>query len=219
MAGFVIMHRDILEWEWYQSPTVSRLYFHLILRVNYTDKRWQGILVKRGQLITSNENLALELKLSIQQIRTALQKLLEGNYIKLNATSRFTLITLINYDKFQTYESIANKPITSKQQTNNKPITTTKQSKKENKVNKLTIEGRLEKFKKQVFEHTQYDFKILNIFFNYWSELNSSQTKMRKEKDDFFNIEMRLEKWVQNENHDMPKFQKQKDLSRIKSNR
>ena len=75
MAGFVIMHRDILEWEWYQSPTVSRLYFHLILKVNYTDKKWLGILVKRGQLITSYNHLAIELKLSTQMIRTAIQKL------------------------------------------------------------------------------------------------------------------------------------------------
>ena len=107
MAGFVIIHRNILEWEWYEHPSVSRLYFHLILKVNYTDKKWQGILVSRGQLITSYNHLAIELSLSFQKIRTALQKLQDSGYIKVSSTNRYTLITLHNYDKFQSSKAIS----------------------------------------------------------------------------------------------------------------
>ena len=49
MVGFIFLHRDLLEWEWYQSSEVSRLYIHLLLKANYTDKKWQGNEVKRGQ--------------------------------------------------------------------------------------------------------------------------------------------------------------------------
>lgn len=203
MVGYVLIHRDIMDWEWYQSPNVSRLYFHLIFKVNFKDKKWQGNLVERGQLITSYNHLAIELNLSVQVIRTALQKLLEGGYIKIKPTNRFTLITLVNYDKFQTAKSESNKPInnqrTLRKQSGNKLSTTTKEGNKEKKVNKEKIEVRRENFKNQVFEHSQYDFKILNAFYDYWSELNSNKTKMRFEKDDYFDTDIRLKKWVENE--------------------
>ena len=203
MAGFVIIHRDIMEWEWYQSPTVSRLYFHLILRVNYTDKKWQGILVKRGQLITSNEHLAIELKLSIQTIRTAIQKLKKGKYIGVETTNRYTLITLCNYDKFQSAPSVFNKQSanqkTIKKLLNNKSLTPTKQSNKEKKINNKTIEERRIKFKNDVFVHSQFKLEILESFFDYWSELNISKIEMRFETEHFFEVEKRLKKWLANE--------------------
>lgn len=203
MAGFVIMHRDILDWEWYQSPTVSRLYFHLILRVNYTDKRWQGILVKRGQLVTSNNHLAIELKLSIQIIRTAIQKLQEGKYIGVETTNRFTLITLYNYDKFQSSTSVSNKQNTNqktnKKLSNNEPVTTTKQSNKEKKNNNKTTEERRLKFKNEVFAHSQFSKELLSDFFNYWSETDRDKKLMKHENQDFFEIDKRLEKWKKNE--------------------
>ncbi|WP_152611281.1 hypothetical protein [Psychroserpens mesophilus] len=171
--------------------------------MNFKDKKWQGHLVERGQLITSNNHLATELKLSVQVIRTALQKLHEGGYIKIKATNRFTLITLINYDKFQSSKAENNKPVinqvTIKKHTSNNQITTTKESNKENKTNKKTIDDRRERFKKQVFKHSQYEIKVLESFYDYWSELNSDKSEMRYETERFFEIKKRLKKWLANE--------------------
>lgn len=203
MVGHVLLHRYIMEWEWYQSPHVVRLYFHLILKANFKDNKWQGQLVKRGQLITSNKNLAAELRLSVQSIRTALSKLRETDYIKIKTTNRFTLITVVNYNEYQTARSKNNKPTnsqtTERQQSNNNQSTTTKEGNKEKKVNKEKIEDRCKKFKKQVFAHSQYDLKILESFFNYWSELDTQVEQMRFENQRFFEIDKRLEKWKLNE--------------------
>lgn len=203
MAGFIQLKRDIMDWEWYQDPNVFRLYMHLMLKANFKDKRWQGQLIKRGQLVTSYGHLASELMLSVQSIRTALSKLQESGYIILSPTNRFTLITVVDYEKNQSPHPNSNKltntPVTIQQQSNNKPLTTTKERKKNNKVNKEKIEVRRQDFKKQVFEHSKYDFKILKGFYDYWSEFNSNKLKMRFEKDDFFEIEKRLEKWSANE--------------------
>ncbi len=197
------MHRDLMEWEWYQSPNVVRLYFHLIFKVNFKDKKWQGQLVKRGQLITSNNHLATDLRLSVQTVRTAIQKLQDSGYIKIKSTNRFTLITLVNYDKFQSAKGENNKPVNnqtaSKKHTANSQVTTTKESNKENKSNNEKIEIRLKNFEKKVFALSQFDLKILKGFFDYWSELNSEKTVMRFEKDEFFDINTRLKKWALNE--------------------
>lgn len=206
MIGHVILHRDVMEWEWYQNSNVFRLYVHLILKANFKDKMWQGQLIKRGQLITSISHLASELMISVQSIRTALSKLEHSNNIVLKSTNRFTLITIVNYNKYQTAKSYINNQhnnqVTNNQHSNNKQSTTTKErnnNNNNNKVNKEKIEARLVKFKKQVFEYSKYDLKILKSFYDYWSELNVNKTKMRFEKDEFFEIEKRLEKWVANE--------------------
>lgn len=198
-----MLSRDIIEWEWYHSPNVFRLYIHLLLKANFKPKKWQGQVIKRGELITSIGHLSSELMITNQSIRTALSKLESSGYIILRPTNRYTLISLVNYDNLQTFTSKSNKnnstQLTSRQQSNNKQLTTTKERDKVNKVNKEKIEERRENFKKQVFENSQYDLKILNSFYNYWSEFNSNKSKMRCEKDGFFNVQKRLERWGANE--------------------
>ncbi|MFD2916424.1 Lrp/AsnC family transcriptional regulator [Psychroserpens luteus] len=203
MIGYVLMHRDLMDWEWYQSPNVVRLYFHLIFKVNFKDKKWQGQLVKRGQLITSNSHLASDLRLSIQTVRTAIQKLQDSGYIKTKSTNRYTLITLVDYDKFQSAKIEVNKPVdtqtASNKQMSNSQLTITKESNKENKFNKEKIETRLKNFKKQVFANSNFKVNILNSFFNYWSELSLDKQKMKFESHKYFEIEKRLKKWASNE--------------------
>ncbi|GAA4235704.1 hypothetical protein GCM10022291_18320 [Postechiella marina] len=220
MVGFIMLHRDLLDWEWYQSSETFRVFVHLILRANYSDKKWQGTDVKRGQFITSNNHLANELSLSIQQVRTALKRLESGGYITRKTTNKFTLITIVNYNNRQSTKTPTNSqktPLkTNKQHSANIQSTTTKKSNKENKVNKLKIEERIENFKKQVFEHSNYSKDILTSFFNYWSELNSQKNKMRFEKDDYFDLKIRLEKWLLNEK---PKLSNSNNIKNTNSNR
>ena len=203
MIGYVQIHRQIMDWEWYQCPKVSRLWFHLILKVNFKDKKWQGKLIKRGQVITSNEKLASDLSLTIQVIRTALQKLKDSGCIKITTTNKYTLITVVNYHHFQSSEASNNNQNniqkTNKQQTNNTKSTTTKEGKKENNLNKVKINERRNIFKNKVFALTTFNYKVLNDFFKYWSELNANKTMMRCEAERFFEIEKRLEKWNKTE--------------------
>jgi len=223
MFGHIILHRDIMEWEWYQSSNIFRLYVHLLIKANFKDKKWQGQLIKRGQLITSIGHLASELMISTQSVRTALSKLNDSNDIVLKPTNRFTLITIVNYDNCQTAKSYSNKQsntqVTNHQQSNNKPTTTTKERNKNNKINKEKIELRREKFKKQVFEHSHYDLKILNDFYDYWSELSPYKEKMRFEKDGFFEIEKRLSRWVKMEKNIKSAVVKSNEPKKVKGNR
>jgi len=75
MSGWIKLHRSLLDWEWYQDANALRLLIHLLVSVNYEDKRWQGNVIKAGELITSYENLGDILGLTKQQVKTALKKL------------------------------------------------------------------------------------------------------------------------------------------------
>jgi hypothetical protein len=133
--GWLKLHRQFLNWEWYNDINVKVLFLHLLLRVNIEDKKWCGRTIKAGSLATSIKHLSEETGLTQQQIRTALTKLKKTGEINKQTTSQNTLISINNWDVYQTN----NKQITNEQQTNNKQITTTKEIKKErNKENNIS---------------------------------------------------------------------------------
>ena len=73
--GWILLHRSILNWEWYDDANTIRVFIHVLLKANHTPKKWRGIEVPRGSFLTSHQTLAKELGLSIQNIRTSISKL------------------------------------------------------------------------------------------------------------------------------------------------
>lgn len=129
--GFITLHRKIVDWEWYSDINVFRLFTHLILTANWKPKRWQGEFVKRGQRVISIQNLAQETGLTEQSVRTAIKKLKSTGELTSKSTNKYTVVTLTNYELYQSEEKQITGELTSKltdeEQTNNKRITTTKQ--------------------------------------------------------------------------------------------
>ena len=124
----------MLGWEWYGDTNVVRVFLHCLLKANYTEKRWCGVVIGRGQFITSVATMAQELHLSAQQVRTALCKLKSTNEITIKTTNKYTIVSVCNYDTYQaketpsqqaeqqTTEQTDNEQVTNEQQTNNNNI-------------------------------------------------------------------------------------------------
>lgn len=129
--GWIKFHRQILEWEWYEDINCFRLFTHLLLKANHKEKRYKGIVVKAGQIVTSRDLLAQETGLSSQQVRTALTKLKSTNEITSITSSQGTIIEVVNYEKYQ----LSTNEITEEQPTSNQRVTTNKNDKKVNKEN------------------------------------------------------------------------------------
>lgn len=96
-----IFTERLLEWEWYHDTKMVRVFLHLLLKANYRSKRFEGIEIKRGQLVTSLANMSAELGLSVKSIRTCLNKLQTTGEIGKQTASKFTIITVCKYDKYQ----------------------------------------------------------------------------------------------------------------------
>lgn len=122
--GWIKSYRSILEWEWWGDHNTTILWIYLLHAVNYEPKKWQGKVIEPGQLVTSLGHLAEQTGLSIRSIRTSLDKLNLTGEIEKKTTSRYTLVTVRNWEKFQD-------KATNKRQTNDKQTTTTKEVKKE----------------------------------------------------------------------------------------
>lgn len=127
MEGFIVLHRKLLEWGWYDDTNMVRLWLHLLLMANFREKSWHGQIIKRGQLVTGREELANQTGLSVQQVRTCLDRLIECGCITKETTNRYTLITICKYSDYQDLPEENNQQTTNKQPTNNQQITTTKQ--------------------------------------------------------------------------------------------
>lgn len=109
MEGFIKLHRKILDWQWYDDINTKVVFLHLLLTANYEDKSWHGIQIKRGQLIISLSNLAEETCLTLKQVRLALDKLKRTNEIVTKGHTRYTLVTIVNYEKYQINEKVEGK--------------------------------------------------------------------------------------------------------------
>lgn len=101
MERWVRLYQKFQEWEWYTKSEMVHLFIHLLLTANVSDKRWQGEIVKRGQLVTSRQKLSSETGISGQTIRTCLDRLERSGEIVRVSTNAKTIITITNYDKYQ----------------------------------------------------------------------------------------------------------------------
>lgn len=136
LNGFIKVHRQMVQWGWYKDPVVKVLFLHFLLTANFKDMEWMGRTIKSGQLVTSNNHLAEDLGLSVQQVRTALKKLKKTGEITSESTNKYTVITLVNWGKYQFFESQATSKITNEQQASNNQITNEQQQRKNIKNNK-----------------------------------------------------------------------------------
>lgn len=80
--------------------------------------------------------LASELKQSVQHIRTALKLLSDMKILTIQTTNQFSIITLVNYDKYQSDAPDSTSEITQGQPTANQRLTTDKEVKKVEKEKK-----------------------------------------------------------------------------------
>ena len=121
---WIKLHESLAEWEWFDHPYMLKLWIYLLIRANYTDIKWHGIVVPRGSLVTSLDKLSDALNISVQQVRTGLAKLIDNKQITSESTSQYRIISICNYGIYQLKE-------TSEQQAencdDNKQITTSKE--------------------------------------------------------------------------------------------
>ena len=118
MNGYILIHRKLLNWQWYKDSNTLHLFIDLLLDANYEDTKVGFQVIKRGQCLTSLKRIHENTGLTYQQIRTSLGKLEKSGEINKQTTNKYSIITINKYNDYQEL----NKQITNKQQTNNNII-------------------------------------------------------------------------------------------------
>lgn len=131
-TGWVMLHRQLLQWEWYDDINTSRLFIHCLLRANHSDNKWRGIDIKRGSFLTSLESLSKETHLTVSQIRTSLKKLISTGELTSKSQARNRVITILEYNRWQADSSKIDKLVASSSQDDSRVVTTNNNVNKEN---------------------------------------------------------------------------------------
>lgn len=109
--GWVKLYRQIMDWRWYKDSCTLHIFLHLLLKASTVDGEYMQLRTKRGQLITSQRDIADETGVSRQSVRTALRRLSETGAISTQQlTQSGTLVTICNYDKYNVPKKAANPP-------------------------------------------------------------------------------------------------------------
>jgi len=161
MNGWIKLHRKFIQWGWYKKDGMVRLFVHLLLSANHKENQWQGVVVKRGQLITGRKSLSQDTGMSEQSIRTCLARMKSTNEVTSKSTNKFSIITICNYEEYQGGENEINQQINqlppSNQPAINQQSTTNKNVKKEKNDKKKDIHT-------EILDHLK--FKITDTGFS-----------------------------------------------------
>ena len=99
--GFIKLYRSILNWEWWNDDKTFRVFIFLLLNANWEDTRYRGHIIPKGSLVCGRKKLAKSLGMSEQSVRTSLEHLKSTNEITIKPTNKFSIITIVNWEKFQ----------------------------------------------------------------------------------------------------------------------
>lgn len=144
--SYIKIDRKILDWEWYRNLNTCRLFFHLLLKANWKDGRFEGKEIPKGSFVSSVARLAEETDMTPREIRTGLDHLKSTGEVTIKSYSKYSVFTVTNYHCYQDCDKQAtnsrqtnDKQTTSKRQTNDKRTTTIEEKKeiKEGKNNKI----------------------------------------------------------------------------------
>jgi len=124
MEGWIKLHRKLNDSAFKNKPLILALFIDLLTNANHQENKmiWNKneMVVGRGQLITGRKALSIRTCISQQSIRTGLSILKSTNTITIKIYSKFSLITILNWDKYQ----ISTNTLTNNQPATNQQLTT-----------------------------------------------------------------------------------------------
>ncbi len=213
--GWVKLHRRILDNPIHLKGEWFSIWIHLLLLASHDDHSfiWNGQsqVIKSGQLLTGRKELAKQCGVSESMVERVLKYLEIEHQIEQQKTTKYRVITILNWDKYQTKDTKSdNKRTTDEQQADT--------YKNDNKVKKVKeyisiLEGQTPAEEaREFFERGSKYEELLSLaskdkdgaavkkefekFVLYWTEPNGTGTKERWEQQPTFDVKRRLLTWL-----------------------
>lgn len=181
--GYIKLYRSMNKWEWYSDVNTKAVFLHLLLNANLEESRFKNHVVPKGSLVIGRKSLAATLGITERNVRTALKHLKMTNEVTIISTNKFSIVTVVNWEKYQANaKRVTNKPtneLTNNRPTSDQQVTTEKEYKnKEYKNIKEEYKEENSPSVSNTMEDIQNLFNSVCIFFEPCSVI----TKTRMEK-------------------------------------
>lgn len=119
-TGYVRLHRQMLDNPLSKKPAYAWLWIVLLLLANHKKNKfmWNGeiIIIQEGQIITGRKELSLKTGIPESTIEDILKFLERQHQIQQQKTTKYRLITIVNWCKYQFSDNTSDNKATTKQQ-------------------------------------------------------------------------------------------------------
>jgi len=133
--GYIKLWRSIDSWGWRTNPNTLSVFLYCLTHARHTPGEYHGVQLQPGQLITGRDAISRGTGVTTQSVRTALNNLKKGGELTIKSTNKFSVITVVNWAKFQsataTPNQQPNQQLTNNQPATNQQLTTNKNDKNE----------------------------------------------------------------------------------------
>ena len=181
MEGFINLHRTLLDSMIFSSQTGLKIWIWLLLKASYRKRHVSlkigkgetTVTIERGQLLFGRYKAEEELNIDGSTIYRWIKKLEENEMILLQSNNQYSIITICNYDTYQSEnindeQPMSNQRAADEQQMNSRRTADEQQANtynKDNKVNKVNKDNNIDTIKsfdfKKAFIDLDVDVKIL----------------------------------------------------------
>lgn len=100
-TSYIRLDRNIVHWKWWYDHNTLIVFLYLLIQANIKDNGFSGQIVHRGEVVTSIPSLCNATGLTIRQVRTAISHLKSTGEVTDRTFTKFRIITIVNYDKYQ----------------------------------------------------------------------------------------------------------------------
>lgn len=142
---YIKLSRKILEWEWWDDINTCRLFIYCLLKANWKDGRFKGMVIPKGSFVSSIPKMSDETSLTIREIRTAISHLKSTGEVTCKSYAKYTVFTVKNYCEYQQSDLQNDRKATGKRHSNDM-LTTTIEEYKEGNNKKEEPKGSKKKF-------------------------------------------------------------------------
>ena len=100
-GNWIKLNRKMLSWEWYDDPATKIVFLHLLFTARWQDGSWHGIELKRGEALESLASIAERNNITVQNVRTAIQHLINTNSVTIRKCGKHCIYKVCEYEKYQ----------------------------------------------------------------------------------------------------------------------
>ena len=133
MSGWIKLHRALSTHAISSDPQTLSVWVHILMMANFAESKkvvnGKMITVNPGQLITSRASLAARVGVSESKIQRVLTLLENEQQIEQLTNSRYRLITVLAWDKYQGSEQPNEQPVNNPRTTSEQPVNTLEEGK------------------------------------------------------------------------------------------
>lgn len=183
MQGFILLHRQITESAVFKNPNLLKFWIYCLCKVSHKEHTTmvglQEVNLQKGQFVFGRKVASTELNFTESSTYKYLKTLEKMQMISINSNNKFSVVSVINWGKFQTDKQESNNKVTTtQQQDNNKATTKKQQSNTNNNDNNVDNVDNDKKKDKDVLPDKSDD--IISFFESIWILIPSHKNDVKK---------------------------------------